>query len=259
MRVVSNRRGTPLPGRHVLSRRAGTHSGVCAHCFIYKAFTCPCRDVTAFEGMPRFRGITLAKIERENLSRRGIYGREVQHHRVHIHTGGSPPCNGSARSYGRLVSWVSALLLPSPCHAPPTRVGSMSPWGSGCQCRLSSPRPRWLSPHSRRSSTPRHPFMSNPRPWSSNNHRSWCNHRWCMDSPTLGATPTTGAMGGPGDIAIMTTATMKSMDNTGAPTTGAVGTAGNNHAGHCFATHSRGGCTLLWDAPPHGSRPLSAA
>src|SRR5262245_59435465 len=82
--------------------------------------------------------------------------------------------------------------------------------------------------------------MSNPRPWSSNNYRSWCNHRWCMDSPTLGATPTTGAMGGPGDIAIMTTATVKSMDNTGAPTTGAVGTAGNNHAGHCFATHSRG-------------------
>src|SRR5262245_11925674 len=98
--------------------------------------------------------------------------------------------------------------------------------------------------------------MSNPRPWSSNNYRSWCNHRWCMDSPTLGATPTTGAMGGPGDIAIMTTATMKSMDNTGAPTTGAVGTAGNNHAGHCFATHSRGECTLLRDAPPHGSRPL---
>jgi hypothetical protein len=76
---------------------------------------------------------------------------------------------------------------------------------------------------------------------------------------TIGATPTMGAMGGPGDITIMTTVTMKSMDNTGAPTTGAAGTAGNNHAGHFFASHSRGGCTLLRDAPPHGSRPISAA
>src|SRR6266852_5049184 len=103
--------------------------------------------------MHQFRGITLAETERENLSRRGIHGREARHQRVHIYTGGSPPCNGSARSYGRLVLWVSAVLLPWPSRAPPTREVCMSPWGSGCQCRFSSPRPRWLSPRSRRSST----------------------------------------------------------------------------------------------------------
>ena len=75
---------------------------------------------------------------------------------------------------------LAALALPRPA----TREVCMSPWGSGCQCRFSSPRPRWLSPRSRRSSTLLCPSMSNPRPWSSNNHRSWCNHRWCMDSPT---------------------------------------------------------------------------
>src|SRR5262245_28545826 len=83
-RVVSDRRGTPLPGRHVRSRRACTPSDGCAHCLIYKPFTHLWRDVTHSWGGHRFRGITLAKTGRENLSRRGRDGREAQHQRVHI-------------------------------------------------------------------------------------------------------------------------------------------------------------------------------
>ncbi|SRR5712691_10991553 len=63
-RVVSNRRGTPLPGRYVLSRSAWTQSSVCAHCLIYKPFAHPCRDVTASWGVHQFRGITLAETRR---------------------------------------------------------------------------------------------------------------------------------------------------------------------------------------------------
>jgi len=50
-------------------------------------------------------------------------------------------------------------------------------------------------------------------PWSSNN-TVVVQPQWCMDSPTIGATPTTGAMGGPENTTIMTTATMTSMDHT---------------------------------------------
>ena len=103
-RVVSDRRGTPLPGRHVRSRRACTPSDVCAHGLLYQPFTHLCRDVTPSWGVHRFRGITLAKTGRENLSRRGMDGREARHQRVHIYTGGSTPCNGSTRSDGRLAS-----------------------------------------------------------------------------------------------------------------------------------------------------------
>ena len=103
-RVVSDRRGTPLPGRHVRSRRACTPSDVCAHGLLYQPFTHLCRDVTPPWGVHRFRGITLAKTGRENLSRRGMDGREARHQRVHIYTGGSTPCNGSTRSDGRLAS-----------------------------------------------------------------------------------------------------------------------------------------------------------
>ena len=39
--VVSTRRGTPLPGRHVLSRRAGTPSDVCAYCLLSTPFPHP--------------------------------------------------------------------------------------------------------------------------------------------------------------------------------------------------------------------------
>ena len=41
-----------------------------------------------------------------------------------------------------VASWVSAVLRPWPSRAPPTREGCMSPWGSGCPCRCSSPRRR---------------------------------------------------------------------------------------------------------------------
>ena len=115
------------------------------------------------------------------------------------------------------VCGLAALALPRPAHAGGVHVSL----GFGL------PVPVFVAPPGRRSSTPRRPSMSTPRPWSSNTPRSWCNHRWCMDSPTLEATPPTGAMGGPGDTAIMTTATMQRMDTTGAPTAGTAGAARN--------------------------------
>jgi len=120
------------------------------------------RDI--LPGDHRFHDITLAMTVRENLNRRGRDGREARHQRVHILTGGSPPCNESTYSYGPWVSWEFAGLLPWPSRAPPTRKACMSPWGSDCQSPWSSLRSRWWSPRSRQSSTPCHPSMSNPQP-----------------------------------------------------------------------------------------------
>ena len=114
------------------------------------------------------------------------------------------------------VCGLAALALPRPAHAGGVHV-SLG-FGLPVPVFVAPPPPVVY---------PAPPVYVYPAPVSSNTPRSWCNHRWCMDSPTLEATPPTGAMGGPGDTAIMTTATMQRIDNTGAPTAGTAGAASN--------------------------------
>ena len=108
------------------------------------------------------------------------------------------------------VCGLAALALPRHAHAGGVHVSL----GFGLPVPVFVAPPPPVVYHAR-------PSMFTPRPWS------WCNHRWCMDSPTREATPPTGAMGGPGDTAIMTTAIMQRIETTGAPTAGTAGAASN--------------------------------
>ena len=151
------------------------------------------------------------------------------------------------------VCGLAALALPRPAHAGGVHV-SLG-FGLPVPVFVAPPPPVVY---------PAPPVYVYPRPWSST-PRSWCNHRWCMDSPPLGATPPTGAMGGPGDTAIMTTATMQRMDNTGAPTAGTAGAASNEEEEEASQTgceHARlRRCTgahraMAWMARGAHRRPL---
>jgi len=101
----------------------------------------------------------------------------------------STPCGVWYSGFCGLLAWLSRV--------PPR--GSVRSWGSGCQCRcIVRPGPG-VSPRSRRSST-RAARLCQPAPVVVDNNRSWCNHRWCMDSPTIGLRYY-GAYG-PGDTTI---------------------------------------------------------
>ena len=112
---------------------------------------------------------------------------------------------------------LAALALPRPAHAGGVHV-SLG-FGLPVPVFVAPPPPVYVQPAS--------PVYVYPAPVVVEHPPVVVQPPVVYGRPSLEATPPPGAMGGPGDTAIMTTATMQRMDNTGAPAAGTAGAARN--------------------------------